>query len=99
MGVRSTAKYDFSERDEDAGEGGSPDPALNGSATKNGAVEHNGMMGRELELPVPQERRIPKPAATMANDLLTQPTPQSPMAEPPGGGHDLDAFLGKAFEE
>jgi TonB family protein len=99
MGVRSTAKYAFSERGEEPGQGVSPDTRVNGSATKNGAVEHNGTMGGETEMSLSEERRIPKPAATMANELLTQPAPQTPSAVPPTGGHELDSFLGKSFEE
>lgn len=99
MGVRSTAKYDFSEREGDRLEGVFPDAALNGSATRNGAVAHNGKMGWEAPVPQPEERRVPKPAATMANDLLT-PTETPGLSAAPGrDGHELDAFLGKAFEE
>lgn len=80
-----------------------------GSATRMIAVEHNGGMdsagGPGMDPAVAgqdrtgQERRIPKPAAIMANDLLTQRDSPSPSTVPDGSGHELDAFLGKAFEE
>jgi len=35
----------------------------------------------------------------MANDLLTQPETDSQATASPVGGHELDAFLGKAFDE
>jgi TonB family protein len=35
----------------------------------------------------------------MANDLLTKPETDSQAAAPPTGGHELDAFLGKAFDD
>lgn len=39
------------------------------------------------------------PASTMANDLLTQPETDSQAAAYPAQGHELDALMGKAFEE
>ncbi len=40
------------------------------------------------------------PAANMANDVLIQPESETDVTHaPPTEGHELDAFLGKAFEE
>jgi protein TonB len=92
MGVRTSAEYDFSERDD-------YDRGRSTSATTDSGVAHNEKMGSgPIELPV-HERRTPKPAATMANELLTQRDTPSPSAAPDGSGHELDSFLGKAFEE
>src|SRR5580658_5612674 len=61
--------------------------------TTAGAAEHNGRMDWERGTPRPR-----KPGqATMANELLTRP--QTQPATSYGEGHELDAFLGKAFEE
>ena len=66
--------------------------------TEDGSVKHNGLTGREAErLPSVHPRAI-NSAATMANDLHILDT-DSDAAADLGGGHELDAFLGKAFEE
>jgi TonB family protein len=96
MGVRSTAGYDFSERDEQGRDERRTETGVTDAATNHGAVTHNGKMGLVAGRPLPIERRVAEPASTMANDLLTQPDTH-PMPNP--GGHELDAFLGKAFEE
>ena len=99
MGVRSTAEYDFSERDEGHPAHQTLNSAVTDAATNIGNVTHNGKMGLVPPRLHPEERRTPPPAATMANDVLTQPDtqPQSALSDP--RGHELDAFLGKAFEE
>ncbi len=82
-------------------------PARKGfdAETSAGKVKHNGAMGlypgdlRSGQASPPQRARTTEPATTMANDLLTQteaePRPVRDLRE----GHELDAFLGKAFEE
>ena len=100
MGVSSAARYDFSESDDqDREENGSPDAGLILSATKNGVFAHNEKMGWEAVGSPPDDRRAPKPAATMANDLLTPTETPSLSAVSGREGHELDSFLGKAFEE
>ena len=71
--------------------------------TQSGGFAHNGEMGREAgERPSGQYAGQPQgaePATTMANDLLTQADTDSQLATTETGGHELDAFLGNAFEE
>lgn len=80
-----------------------PKDELQDHKTKSGAVAHNGQMGRkDVRLLSGEETGQPtakEPAATMANDLLTQPETDSQTAAAMAGSHELDAFLGKAFEE
>jgi TonB family protein len=68
-----------------------------------GVVAHNGEMGREAGmLSSGHQNGQPKaiePATTMANDLLTQSDTESQTGSTLTGGHELDSFLGKAFEE
>jgi TonB family protein len=71
--------------------------------TQSGTVEHNGWMGQEADrLPSGLQTGQPKvtgPVANMANDLLLHPDTESQTAPAVKGGHELDSFLGKAFEE
>jgi TonB family protein len=67
--------------------------------TQAGGVEHNGQMGREPGRLTSESPTVVEPAANMANDLLTQPETDSQATASPVGGHELDAFLGKAFDE
>jgi TonB family protein len=63
-------------------------------------VEHNGVMGREASDSSNGLSQATGPkSATMANDLLTQPDTETKDKVPTMSGHELDAFLGKAFEE
>jgi periplasmic protein TonB len=67
--------------------------------TKAGTVKHNGSMGLLTDPLESRQAGTTRPSALMANDLLT-PAPTSPQGTAlPGTGHELDAFLGKAFEE
>ncbi len=70
-----------------------------GSKTMLGIFEHNGIMGRDAERLGSKDGRAAEPAATMANDLLTQPESPSHAAATGAAGHELDSFLGKALEE
>ncbi len=71
--------------------------------TQSGSVEHNGWKVREEgELPSRREtgeRETAEPALDMANEILTQADSESQAAAALADGHELDAFLGKAFEE
>jgi TonB family protein len=106
MEVRAAANYEILERDEhpqratvgSKGESGEGFNAGSDPATRNGAVEHNGTLGRYSDRSGPTERRAAGQAATMGNELLTQP--ESPSSSGRfAGNHELDAFLGNAFEE
>jgi periplasmic protein TonB len=68
--------------------------------TRTGTVEHNGVMDWEAGNGQPGQ---PQPTGTasayMANDVLIQPDSETKDDLPSAEGHELDAFLGKAFEE
>jgi protein TonB len=69
-----------------------------GAETSTGKVKHNGAMGLHLAMPQSGQARTTEPAITMANDLLTQ-TEADTRSASLTQGHELDALLGKAFEE
>jgi TonB family protein len=94
MGTVTTPKYEGLDT-ETAGQQGQ------GHKTQAGAVAHNGQMGpfgEEAERQ-PGQPQGAEPATIMANDLLTQAEtdPQTGVAHT--DDHELDAFLGKAFED
>lgn len=70
------------------------EPRSSALQTGIGGVEHN-----ERNSLLAGPTRATQPAADMANDLLTQPRTESGAATESSTGHELDAFLGKAFEE
>jgi periplasmic protein TonB len=76
-----------------------------GAKTTSGNVKHNGAMGlTEGELQSgqtspPGRARTTEPASTMANELLTQTEADTQSGAARNQGHELDALLGKAFEE
>jgi len=71
--------------------------------TQVGGVEHNDEMSLEPgRLPSGRETRLteaPEPAAHMANNTLIQPESETNGAPASTDGLELNAFLGKAFEE
>ena len=68
--------------------------------TTPGNVEHNGVMGWEAKVGLSGQSETTGPVSrNMANDLLIQPDSETKDALPSQAGHELDAFLGKAFEE
>jgi periplasmic protein TonB len=69
------------------------------SETSTGNLKHNGTMGREGGKLPPGAVKMSEPTAAMANDLLTQADAEIQPARDPKEGHQLDAFLGRAFEE
>ncbi len=82
-----------------AREVGKDGPGFSALQTGAGSVEHNGETGLQSgRSPVDQGRAL-GPPADMANDLLTQQRTGSDGAASPTTGHELDAFLGRAFEE
>src|SRR5580698_408941 len=61
--------------------------------TSSANLKHNGAIG-------PLRRaRTTEPATTMANELLTQTEAETRSSAGSSEGHELDALLGKAFEE
>jgi TonB family protein len=66
--------------------------------TETGTVKHNESTGWEAGRLQFVDSQATNPAATMANDLQILDT-DSQASAAFGGGHELDAFLGKAFEE
>ena len=68
--------------------------------TRTGTVEHNNGVDWEAGKGQPgQPQPIGTASANMANDVLTQPDSETRDDLPSVEGHELDAFLGKAFEE
>jgi TonB family protein len=64
-----------------------------------GIVEHNGSTGSEAEWLSPGQLQKNDSAANMANDFLVQSDSESEAAAVLTDGHELDALLGRAFEE
>jgi len=92
MGILYSREYETLEGDEKK----TGNSAVQTSA---GAVEHNGRVGLQLErLPARQAQAF-GPAEDMANEILTQPQTESGSAAAMPAGHELDALLGRAFEE
>lgn len=80
-------------------EGSKAKPKVSELQTGAGSVEHNGRNGLPSgRFPMEQAQAI-RPPTDMANDLLTQPRKDAEVVPSLTTGHELDAFLGKAFEE
>ncbi len=93
MGALTSGKYDTLESS-------TATPESAAVQTRAGSVEHNGVVGRHAEDRLVGQSDAVKPASTdMANDLLIQPSSETKNDLPSTDGHELDAFLGKAFEE
>jgi periplasmic protein TonB len=69
------------------------------SETRVGIVKHNEAVGLHLTKPLPGRASEIEPANTMANQLLTQTDAETGTAVAGAEGHELDALLGRAFEE
>ena len=67
--------------------------------TSAGNVKHNGAIGLHPGMLQDGQARITEPATNMANELLTQTEAETRSGADPKEGHELDAFLGKAFDE
>ncbi len=67
--------------------------------TKAGAVKHNGSKGLSRDSLASEPSATIGPSALMAYNLLTPEPTSSQEVALPGIGHELDAFLGRAFEE
>ncbi len=99
MEARTGAEYDIWEPDENQGPGSDPEPQRTEDATNADSVTHNGRISLVKQNPHPRESGPAEPTAFMANELLTKSESQSQDGVPDMHGHELDAFLGKAFEE
>ncbi len=97
MGVRSNAEYDFWKQDDEKRAGNTPERGVTNAATNPEALTHNGRISLVPDRPHTPDQRAAEPAANMANDVVTRPETQSGI--PNQGGHELDSFLGRAFEE
>ena len=95
MGTLTAPKYDSLEPE---GQGNDPAPE-----TTDGTVAHNGTTGlRAGRLHPVTNHALPRtgePASNMANDLLIENNSESEGAAALNEGHELDALLGRAFEE
>ncbi len=89
MGNVSSAEYETQEVVKNE-----PEPSV--LQTSNGFVEHNEKKGLQTDRFQVERSQATGPAADMANELLIQPQTGS---EAVTTGHELDSFLGKAFEE
>lgn len=64
-----------------------------------GSIKHNELMDLDAARSPEGNGQSVGPTADMGNDVLSQPETKSDAAIPSTGGHELDAFLGRAFEE
>lgn len=91
MGSLSSERYETLE-------GARDDVPESARETSVGGVEHNKLTGLRGELSA-ERAQASGPAADMANETLSQPQADAQAAVPSSDGHELDAFLGKAFDE
>lgn len=70
-----------------------------GGETSTGRVEHNSRNELPAQSPTIENARATGSVVIMANQALLQPETENETAAPVIEGHELDAFLGKAFEE
>jgi periplasmic protein TonB len=92
MGILSSAEYETRKVVK-------LEPEPPGIKTSAGEVEHNGGKGPLMDRPGPELARATRPAVDMANETLTHSQAQNESSTPLPTGHELDAFLGKAFDE
>jgi hypothetical protein len=101
MGILTTQEPQASQRDGGDSSIGAPglsELAGNGIETRAGEFEHNEWMLRNGVNPSTAHPGAAFAAATMANDLLTQPDTES-QAAAFAEDHSFDGLTGKAFEE
>jgi TonB family protein len=92
MGNLSSTEYETREVIKD-------DPESTGLQTSTGLVEHNGKSGLKTGRFAVKQSQATGPSADMANEFFIQNQTNSEAAVSARTGHELDAFLGKAFEE
>jgi protein TonB len=112
MGFNNPADYEILEREAQrrathtAGNGTGPasssadfgSPSLTYSGTNPAEVEHNEILGRGRQYRSPARAEGPA-FREDGNTLMTQPDTEGSSAASGIEGHELDSFLGKAFEE
>lgn len=92
MGIVRSPKYERLEGDTD-------ETTIREDETSTPGVAHNGWKVLRLDrLPAGHSQTI-EPAADMANDSITTSPAERAVETAPETGHELDAFLGKAFDE
>jgi protein TonB len=91
MGILFSDKYETLETVKDTAQ----DPT---GETSAGSVAHNEWKRLRIQSSAEQTQAT-GPAADMANEILSQPQSDVEAAPASRAGHELDAFLGKAFEE
>lgn len=86
-------------REYEALEGIEKEPGSSTVETTAGGVEHNGVTGPGTDRLTLEQTRATGPAVYMANEILIQPQTEPEATAQMPEGHELDAFLGKAFDE
>lgn len=93
MGISYSKDYETLESD--SGEAGGT-----GHETSTAGVEHNnGWQPRPMDRLTARQAQATEPAEHMADNTLIQTAPESEAAAAQPAGRELDAFLGRAFEE
>jgi|GEM_PF-267000 len=75
--------------------------------TRQGAVEHNDLVGQRSLAAAPLKQRGTRAIGEDGGEIMTEPVTSSPVIEPIAEsqssssetGHELDALMGKAFDE
>jgi periplasmic protein TonB len=75
------------------------EPELPVVQTSAGNVEHNGWKRPKTDSLPGEQARAARPAVDMADEIYTQTQAETEGMQAASTGHELDAFLGKAFEE
>jgi len=99
MGDRTTAEYEILDGGNRPSSVTGVGRADSGGATDSTSVEHNERLGPDWQTFGPAERRGNSATGEDGQRPMTQPGIPSPASAPIAGEHELDAFLGKAFEE
>lgn len=90
MGILSSADYETQKVVK-------VEPEPSALQTSEGGVEHNDWNGSGTDRLRGEHARATEPAVDMANEILSETENRS--IAPASTGHELDAFLGKAFDE
>src|SRR6476661_6232143 len=100
MGAFTSEKYESLEKFETLDNTTTQLPASAHLKTSPGNVEHNGEKDRKAgDVQAWPSQPMGPVSAIMANDVLIQPDSETTSDLPSTEGHELDSFLGKAFEE
>jgi len=100
MGAFTSEKYGSLEKFETLDNTTTQSPASAHLKTSVGNVEHNGEKDRKAgDSQAGQSQPMGPVSAIMANDVLIQADAEAKSDLPSTEGHELDSFLGKAFDE